>query len=141
MDTKRILNWSRNPGRPRTKKPQPDTLIRLLEPCSFHGESKAPGDEILLTRGEAASLINRRRAQLAADAPPHDIAQRRARCLAPTHYTIKHLVASALPCFRYCIRKAGQQEVVSEQLARELVAGGWAEIVDAADAPPPRARH
>lgn len=136
MDTKRILNWSKNPGRPRTKQAQPDTLIRLLEPCSFHGESKAPGDEVMVTKSQAAGLLYRRRAQLATDAPPHDIEQRRARYLAPSHYTVRYLVACALPCFGGVIRTAGQTEVVNSQHARELVGYGLAEIVDAAAAPP-----
>lgn len=139
MDPKRIasLSWNRNPGRPRTKAAPRDTLIRLLEPCSFGGVSKEPGDEVLLTKAEAGSLICRRRAQLATDTPPCDLAQRRSK---PAHFQVRHLVASALPCFRFCIRKAGTVEIVSEQLARELVAGGWCEIVGAAEAPPPRKR-
>lgn len=127
------LTWSKNVGRPRTRKPEPDTLIRLLEPCSFGGVSREPGDEILLRRSEAASLISHRRAQLASDPPPHDIALRRSK---PSHLAVRYVVSCALPGNHYVVRQAGELEMVSEQKARDLVAGGFAEI--AVEASPPR---
>lgn len=132
MATKKsALSWSPNVGRPRTKKPEPDTLIRLLEPCSFGGVSREPGDEILLRRSEAAGLIACRRAQLASDTPPHDLALRRSK---PSHLAVRYIVSCALPGNHYVVRQAGETEHVSEQKARELVAGGFAEIAPEAPA-------